>query len=226
MAEQQNLPIDIFRSVHPVRKALIGLAIAIVVFFLLKREGRDPLIVSMCAWCAFALAYLVFSWITIFSTNVDGIRKVARVNDGSRVFVALLLFLASVASLVFVLLLLINNPQQKSTAVFPLSIAAVTLSWMLIHTTLVFHYAHEYYDDDPEGVGDQRGGLDFPGNQDPEYLDFAYFSFVIGMTFQVSDVQITSRQIRRLVLFHGLIAFGLNTFVVALTINLIGGLSK
>ncbi len=69
-------------------------------------------------------------------------------------------------------------------------------------------------------------GLDFPGKEKPGYLDFAYFSFVVGMTFQVSDVQITSRTIRRLVLAHGLISFFLNTFVVALTINIVAGLKN
>jgi uncharacterized membrane protein len=81
-----------------------------------------------------------------------------------------------------------------------------------------------YYDDAPDDQSKSAEGLEFPEEDCPDYLDFAYFSFVIGMTFQVSDVQITSRIIRKQVLLHGLLSFALNTFVVALTINLIAGL--
>ena len=94
-----------------------------------------------------------------------------------------------------------------------------------MHTIFTFHYAHLYYfknmDDTTEGKP-----LDFPGKTKPDYLDFAYFSFVIGMTFQVSDIEIPSRTIRRTVLAHSLLSFALNTFVVALTINLIAGLRQ
>jgi uncharacterized membrane protein len=94
----------------------------------------------------------------------------------------------------------------------------------MVHTTFCFHYAHLYYDDADEDTEIFAGGLDFPNEKTPDYMDFVYFSFGIGMSFQVSDVDITSKTIRRLVLLHGLLAFGLNTFVVALTINLIAGL--
>jgi uncharacterized membrane protein len=100
------------------------------------------------------------------------------------------------------------------------------LSWIMVHTVFTFHYAHMYYDVPDEGSSKISGGLDFPGEKEPDYIDFAYFSFVIGCTFQVSDVEISSRKIRRMALLHGLLSFGLNTFVVALTINLIAGLKK
>jgi uncharacterized membrane protein len=123
--------------------------------------------------------------------------------------------------------LVINrNPDKQQIVAVPVSILGIILSWIMVHTTLVFHYAHEYYDNDPEGKKTEKAGLIFPGDKQPDYFDFAYFSFVIGMTFQVSDVQITSKKLRKLALLHALIAFGLNTFVVALTINLIAGLSK
>ncbi len=93
----------------------------------------------------------------------------------------------------------------------------------MVHTMFTFHYAHIYYDDDENNAAHHAGGLEFP-KEKPDYLDFAYFSFVIGMTFQVSDVEISARLIRRVALLHGLLAFLLNTFVVALTINLIAGL--
>ena len=82
-------------------------------------------------------------------------------------------------------------------------------------------YAHTFYGDPdgPAGPQQHAGGLDFPGGRLPDYMDFAYFSFVIGMTFQVSDVQITSREFRKLVLLHGMLSFGFNTVILALTIN-------
>ena len=100
------------------------------------------------------------------------------------------------------------------------------LSWIMVHTLFGFHYAHLYYGDDTNDPSSHAEGLEFPKEKKPDYLDFAYFAFVIGMTFQVSDVDITGRSIRRVALLHGLLSFGLNTFVVALTINLIAGLLK
>ena len=99
------------------------------------------------------------------------------------------------------------------------------MSWGLVHTTFSIRYAHLYYGN--SSSKDVKGhGLDFPGDVDPDFIDFAYFSFVIGMTFQVSDVEISSRRIRRLTLVHSLISFIFNTVIVALTINALAGLSK
>jgi uncharacterized membrane protein len=100
--------------------------------------------------------------------------------------------------------------------------ATILLSWIFAHTAFAVHYAHDFYAD--------RGakmppGLVFPGDaQDPDYWDFLYFSFVVGMTCQVSDVQVAGQPWRRLVLAHGIIAFMFNTVVLALSINLLAGL--
>ena len=99
-----------------------------------------------------------------------------------------------------------------------IAVGSMISSWALVHTLYTFHYAHLYY----KTKGGK--GLDYPGDEKPDYLDFAYFSFVMGCTFQVSDVEISSKEIRRVALFHGLLSFALNTFVVALTINIIAGL--
>jgi uncharacterized membrane protein len=102
-------------------------------------------------------------------------------------------------------------------------VLAVCLGWFLIHTMFVFRYAHlYYYDSDQDGTA-QRG-LTFPGTTEPDDYDFAYFSFVIGMTFQVSDVQITDPGVRTLVLFHALLSFGYNTAILALGVNLASSL--
>jgi uncharacterized membrane protein len=101
---------------------------------------------------------------------------------------------------------------------------AVICSWTLTHTIYALHYAHLYYGDDPDRRGKQdRGGLKFPHEGVPDFWDFLYFSFVIGMTCQVSDVQVTGRHIRRLALAHGVLAFFFNAGILALAVNYIAG---
>ncbi len=97
------------------------------------------------------------------------------------------------------------------------------VSWLLTHIIFAMRYAHEYYERAPGGAK-VLGGLEFPGDGPPDYWDFVYFSVVIGMTFQVSDVQITSRTLRRLALLHGLLSFLFNTVIVALTVNIAASL--
>lgn len=92
----------------------------------------------------------------------------------------------------------------------------------MLHSIYIFHYAHIYYDNRNKKIW----GLDFPNDLNPDYLDFAYFSLVLGSTFQVSDVSITEKRIRRIALIHWILSFLLNSFVVALTINLIASLAK
>jgi uncharacterized membrane protein len=102
-----------------------------------------------------------------------------------------------------------------------LTILTIVLSWSFVHTIFAFHYAHEYYG---KGRDDMIGGLDFPSDKAPDYSDFLYFSLVIGMTSQVSDVQITSKVIRRMVSMHGVLAFFFNLVVLALTVNVVANL--
>jgi len=123
------------------------------------------------------------------------------------------------------LVMLSSESKEAGLALYlPVAVAGILLSWAMVHCMFTLHYAHIYYDDDETDNTRHTGGLEFPSEKNPDYLDFAYFSFVIGMTFQVSDVEISNKKLRRLALLHGLLAFGLNTFVVALTINLVAGL--
>ena len=109
---------------------------------------------------------------------------------------------------------------EHSMGLAVLCMGAVVIAWLLTHTAYALRYAHLYYRDDEEGIG----GLVFPGDSPPDAVDFAYFSFTIGMCFQVSDVTITSRQIRHEVLFHGCLSFAYNTAVLALALNVGFGL--
>src|SRR4029453_4522241 len=106
-----------------------------------------------------------------------------------------------------------------------LTLSTVISSWALLHTVYSLRYAHAYYgDSDEPGVHQNAGGLMFPGDRPPNYFDFAYFSFVVGMTCQVSDVQITSRRMRRLTLVPSVLSLGFNTIILALLINTVSGL--
>ena len=99
--------------------------------------------------------------------------------------------------------------------------ATLLLSWLVTHTLFALRYAHEYYERGPGGV---LGGLSFPGDAPPDYWDFCYFSLVLGMTFQVSDVEITSRKLRRLATMHGVVGFVFNTVIIAVTVNIAASL--
>jgi uncharacterized membrane protein len=96
-----------------------------------------------------------------------------------------------------------------------LAVTTIALSWTFIHVLFALHYAHDYY-----GSGTRANGLIFPGDDKPDYWDFAYFAFVVGMTFQVSDVQVSNRLIRRLVVTHGALSFVFNTAILAVSVNL------
>ena len=116
-----------------------------------------------------------------------------------------------------------EQPPGERTLRVALVAGTLLVSWLVTHVVFALRYAHEYYakDRDPDRVD---GGLDFPGHEAPDYWDFTYFALVLGMTFQVSDVSITSRKMRRLATVHGLIGFLFNTVIVALTVNIAASL--
>ena len=217
------------QQLHPLHRVLISLGLSGLTLLAIHNMHLNSLVLLILLWDVYALSYCLTSWIIFFARTCTQIRQHAREEDGSRIFVYFVILLSSFASLFTVLLLIISDEATETTkwVYVPVAIIGMLLSWMMVHITFTFHYAHLYYDDDESGSEHKHaGGLDFPNETKPDYLDFAYFSFIIGMTFQVSDVEITSRKLRRMVLLHSLLSFGLNTFVVALTINLIAGLKK
>ena len=230
MVQQTNKPGDnMILRLHPLNRVLLSLAVTLVTLAILLNVGFNRLQIILISWDVFALSMLILGWVVILLRPTDQIRKWARTEDGSKVFVFLLILITSVSSLVGVALLIVSNSTLEVSPIMYISLAVlgILLSWSMVHTTFTFHYAHLYYDDDEDDKShNDAGGLDFPNDKEPGYLDFAYFSFVIGMTFQVSDVQITDRKLRRHVLAHALVSFALNTFVVALTINLIAGFKR
>jgi uncharacterized membrane protein len=202
---------------HKVR-ALAITAVAIAVVFLLAPETLQGVVRLVIAWDAGAVTLLLVTWYLIGRATPEETRKWAAIDDPGQVFAIVIDLVGSAISFTAAILLLGRQQMASTPAAVWLVIVAVVSSWALMHTGFTVRYAHLYYRDD-NGVG----GLDFPGNGDPDYLDFAYYAFVIGMTFQTADVGITDRAIRRLTLVHGLLSFAFNTLIIALAVNLIFG---
>jgi uncharacterized membrane protein len=180
------------------------------------------------AWDAFCITLLGLNWIVFFSTPPEAVRRQAQRQDESRSSIFVLVLSAVCASLLGILLLMrpAGDPVVHKDLHRAISLLGIALSWILLHTIFTLHYAHLYYTEPDAAPDAQIGGLDFPAEQRPDYLDFAYFSFVIGMTFQVSDVSVSARPMRRFVLLHSLLSFVFNTIVVALTISVLSNLGK
>lgn len=215
--------LPLFERITSFHKFLISLFIGITTYFAIELKDTHPLIHVMLGWDVFCLVMIIMSWITFFQSDEGHIRKVASKQDPKRAIVFALVLIATLAGMFAVLLLIVAKKDGSSGVDYktPIAVAGMLLSWILIHTTFTIRYAHIFYGDSKNDRSIHAGGLDFPNDEKPDYLDFAYFSFVLGMTFQVSDIEITSKRFRRLALLHGLISFGFSTIMIALTINVI-----
>jgi uncharacterized membrane protein len=219
--------IRLLKNLDAHERAVAALAAAAVV--LVATWGRVSHEVQLVlVWDGFALTAIVLAWIRILTSEALTVVRAAKLQDTNRVTIFLFVVAAAVASL-FAVASLLAKAKEFHGPVFRdhvlLAVATVGCSWVLMHTIFTLHYAHSYYrrnDLDPQS--ETGSGLQFPGDEQPDFLDFAYFSFVVGMTFQVSDVQISSRQIRRFVLVHGFLSFVFSTVILALAINLASGL--
>jgi uncharacterized membrane protein len=204
----------------------VSMLVAVAAFFLFRTDSVPA--TALIVWIAFAFSVIVLDWIIIFWAHPREIRKVASLEDSSRTLIFLFVMVASLISLVAIYLLLKSTKGHADSEVTGnvfLAMGAVITSWWMVHTLFAMRYAHLYYDvTNAVKAQNTHKGLQFPDEPEPDYLDFVYFSFVVGMTFQVSDVEISSRRIRRLALVHGLISFAFNTAIVALSINVISGL--
>lgn len=203
----------------------ISLGLAAVVFFATSGSLATSAHL-MVTWQAYALTTITLAWIMILTSHPAEVKVDAHNQDSSRTGILLFAVASAFASL-FSIVILLRSSAEK-TNVFSnigLPLICVVSSWWLVHTIFTLHYANFYYADIEHNMKKQKpGGLEFPNEKKPDYLDFTYFAFVIGMTFQVSDVDITSKRIRRLAWMHGVLSFAFNTIIVALTINIISGL--
>lgn len=204
-------------------RALISVGIAAVVC-LVPGSWQWPTR-AVVTWIAFSSSMLAMTWYVLVSADPSEVAKTARLQDSSRTAVFAFVIVAAVASIFAVAAELgtaknLEGTAKTSHAVF--SILTVLTSWALVHTVFTLRYAHIFYGSEE---GDEASeGLNFPDQEKPDYLDFAYFSFVIGMCAQVSDVTVSSRRLRRLVLVHSVISFGFNAVILGLSINMVSSL--
>jgi uncharacterized membrane protein len=202
------------RVVYARPRTFISILIGIVAFFLLP--GSLRLVTrALIGWDIFVAFYLVLVFTMVLRSGVRHVRHNAALQDDGRfviLMVAALGAFASIAAIVFEL-----GASHRSVLDLTLATVTIALSWSAVHTQFSLHYAQEYY------RGAKPGGLQFPSgdpHEDADYWDFVYFSFVIGMTAQVSDVGITDKIIRRTATVHGIISFVFNTALVALMVNI------
>jgi uncharacterized membrane protein len=207
------------------RRVLVRFAVSIVFGIVggLVAGARLPLVPSfLVGWDLAGVVMVSLSWLIVNSANCEETRKRAGSEDPGRKLVYVVVLVTSCVSLLAATLLVRSArslPADLQRCMPALCLFTVALAWTTTHTAFTFRYAHLFYREDAEGVG----GVSMPGEELPTYFDFAYFAFTIGMCFQVSDVCVTSPQIRRLVLVHALVSFAYNSIVLAFILNLVFG---
>jgi uncharacterized membrane protein len=207
--------------VGAMQRLTLSLAAALVAF--LVESGSISWHARLIAgWDAGALVYLALAWKLASESDAGMTRDHVLAQDLGRYLIFLFIVSASCACIValgFVVGPIRSLPFWSRAWHLVLAVAALVSSWLLIHTVFAFHYAHRYYGD-AHGNDPRQPALLFPGGRQPDYRDFLYYSFVVGMTSQVADVAIASPALRKLTMLHGILAFVFNIVVLALSINI------
>jgi uncharacterized membrane protein len=202
------------RVVYARPRTFLSILTGVVAFFLLP--GSLRLVTRLLiAWDIFAGLYLALVFIMVLRSGLLHIKRNAVLQDDGQFLILMMAALGAFASLAAIVFEL--GASHHSVPQLILATVTIALSWTAVHTVFSLHYAHEYY------RGAKPGGLQFPSgdqHENADYWDFVYFSFVIGMTAQVSDVGITDKIIRRTATVHGIISFVFNTALVALMVNI------
>jgi uncharacterized membrane protein len=175
----------------------------------------------LIGWVVAAATFAVWTWISIWPQDAAASEADARREDPSRPLADVTCLTAAVASLIAVAVVLVHAGNEQGAAkllAIGLAVTSVVAAWLVIHTVFTLKYARHYY-----GVG---GGISFNEDARPSYSDFAYLAFTIGMTFQVSDTDLQNNDIRRLALRHMLLSYLMGAVIVAVTINLVAGMTK
>lgn len=208
-------------SLHHWRNWGVAIAVGLMVAAATRLQHSWP-VSAVAGWDAGLLVLLALTWRMILRSDAAQTRRRAELADPGKAAVFAITVIASVVSLA-VAVQLLRDPEtfetpDRADLLVGLGVAAVAGAWILVHTAFTLHYAHLYYRDDGT-----PGGLEFPGGEAPDDLDFAYFAFIIGMTFQTADVDISDRALRRTALWHGLLGFVFNTAILALAVSLLFG---
>jgi uncharacterized membrane protein len=204
-------------TVRVFRAAAAGAASAIVVAII-----GPWWLIPLTAWDVTALAFIVGIWYRLAPLDAAGTAEVAQREDPRRATADLLLLGASLVSLLAVGLVLVRANTQQGLdrgMLVGASVLSIVLAWGIVHTVYMLRYARAYYRGRP-------GGVSFNENDPPVYSDFAYLAFTLGMTFQVSDTNLQTKEIRRMALRHALLSYVFGTLIIATTVNLVAGLGK
>lgn len=200
--------------------ALIGVLLSLAM-------GRvAPALRLVAAGDGFFVAYLLLAgWLVARRPTPEHLRRRASSEDEGITVIVVITLIAIVLS--FYSIFSILDEAQPGFVHLTLALIGVPLGWLTFHTVMAYHYAHLYYGQSKAEGGKRRdiGGLSFPGDQPPSALDFLYYSFVVGMTAQVSDVQVKATGMRRLTLIHGVASFFFNAVILALAVNVAAGLT-
>ena len=221
-------PVSIYRSIALRPRMYLAVGAGALALLLLPRS-LSANVREASSWIIGGLVYLASAVRSMIDTKADVIASRAKRVDDSRTVILVIVLLAIGASFVSIAGL-INEAKDASrhAKLWYLALAASTIlvSWIVTQVVFTLHYAHEYYRPSSQGDGPEapRQGLEFPGEPNPDYWDFLYFTTSIGATSQTSDVAIRSRAMRRLVTVHAVVSFFFNTTVLALTINLAASL--
>ena len=215
MSTKAQRPAYLVRVGMAHRRLVISVLIGVATMLALPAA---PITRILIGWDLGVVIYLVWAAVVMSQcTSVAQMKANAAAQDEGALAILILVAASGMASLIaiFAELAALERTDPHYGIYVVLAIGTVVLSWTFIHTIFALHYAHEFY-----GSGEHKNGLRFPGDGQPDYWDFIYFSFVVGMTFQVSDVQVLHKTARRTVVAHGALSFFFTTAVVAMAVNI------
>jgi uncharacterized membrane protein len=202
------------RLIYGRPRTFFAIAVGILAYALLPPSLRQ-VTRALLGWDICIAVYLLLVFIMVVRSGLAHIKRNAALQDDGRFVILMVAALGAFASIAAIVLEL--GASHHSASAMALATVTIALSWAAVHTIFALHYAHEFY------RGAKPGGLQFPSgdtHENADYWDFVYFSFVIGMTAQVSDVGITDKTIRRTATAHGIVSFIYNTALVALMVNI------
>ncbi|HAV4297989.1 DUF1345 domain-containing protein [Acinetobacter baumannii] len=199
---------------------IFGVVVASLLAWLTSWKWSTILLAS---WNGSISLYLLHVWKLMRSADHSQMQQQAKKQDESKWVIMLIVLLAITMSLVAILVQLSQLPSGHYEKLGHVALALLTIisAWLFMHTVFALHYAHDFYM--ALSRNEENGGLDFPGTEHPTYLDFLYFSYIIGTSAQTADVSITNKHMRLLNLFHAVLSFGFNTTILAICINVAAG---
>lgn len=221
------MKLNLFKNFDSRPRLIIAIGLAVLVSVILPHWLHLPTRI-LCAWNSGIDFFLAITWWKMIRATPEKIRRYSE-SEYEGHFAIFMLVIAAACASVLAIGFLLTDKKGLSTILLILhvilSIMTIVGSWLLVHTMFAVQYAHSYYKYINHYNSEEiTGGLDFPNNDNPDYWEFLYYSFVVGMTSQVSDVQTTSSNMRRLTLLHSILSFFFNTTILAMSINIIASL--